>query len=126
MKKVLLTTVSLGLLAFGSPALAADLPMKAPPAAALVYDWTGAYVGGFGGYAFGNHNLNNAHGPAGFANFTANWESHGAFGGGEIGYNWQSGNLVFGIEADGAGSNIQGATISRSPMSTAPWMISTS
>jgi outer membrane immunogenic protein len=108
MKKIFLTTVSLGVLAFGSSALAADLPMKAPPAAALVYDWTGAYVGGFGGYAFGNQNLNNALGPAGFANFTTNWETHGAFGGGEIGYNWQSGNLVFGVEADGAGTNIQG------------------
>jgi len=108
MKRILLTTVSLGVLALGTPAFAADLPMKAPPAAARVYDWTGAYIGGFGGYAFGNQNLNNALGPAAFANFTTNWETHGAFGGGEIGYNWQLGNVVFGIEADGAGSNIQG------------------
>jgi hypothetical protein len=26
---------------------------------AQVYDWTGYYVGGFGGHAFGNHNLVN-------------------------------------------------------------------
>src|SRR5215472_17270497 len=115
MKRILLTTVSLGVLALASPAFAADLPMKAPPAAALVYDW-------IGGYAFGNQNLNNALGPAGFANFTTNWETHGAFGGGEIGYNWQSGNLVFGVEADGAGSNIHGrdnfalADVNGSPM----------
>jgi outer membrane immunogenic protein len=108
MKQFLLTTVSLGVLALGSPAFGADLPFKARPAVPTVYDWTGFYIGGFGGYAFGNHNLNNALGPAGFADFTANWESHGAFGGGEIGYNWQSGNLIFGIEADGAGSGIQG------------------
>jgi len=108
MKTILLTTAALGALALATPALAADLPAKAP-AAALVYDWTGVYIGGFGGYGFGNQNLNNATGPAfGFANYTANWETHGAFGGGEIGYNWQSGNLVFGVEADGAGSNIQG------------------
>jgi outer membrane immunogenic protein len=108
MKTILLTTVSLGVLAFGAPALAADLPMKAPPAPVAVYDWTGFYIGGFGGYGFGNQNLNNGLGPAGFADFTTNWETHGAFGGGEIGYNWQSGNFVFGLEADGAGSNIQG------------------
>lgn len=108
MKRVLLTTVSLGVLGLGAPALAADLPLKAAPAPAAVYDWTGFYVGGFGGYGFGNQNLNNALGPAGFANFTTNWESHGAFGGGEIGYNWQSGNIVFGVEADGAGSSIRG------------------
>ena len=108
MKRILFTTVSLGVLALGSQAAAADLPVKAGPAPVPVYDWSGFYVGGFGGYAFGNQNLNNALGPAGFANFTTNWETHGAFGGGEIGYNWQSGNIVFGIEADGAGSNIQG------------------
>ena len=108
MKRILLTTVSLGVLALGSPALAADLPLKAAPPPVPVYDWTGFYVGGFGGYAFGNQNLNNALGPAGFANFTTNWETHGAFGGGEAGYMWQLGSVVFGIEADGAGSNIQG------------------
>jgi len=108
MKRILFTTVSLGVLALGSQAAAADLPVKAGPAPVPVYDWSGFYVGGFGGYAFGNQNLNNALGPAGFANFTTNWETLGAFGGGEIGYNWQSGNIVFGIEADGAGSNIQG------------------
>jgi outer membrane immunogenic protein len=108
MKIILLTTVALGTLALATPALAADLPVKARPIAPAVYDWTGFYIGGFGGYAFGNQNLNNGLGPAGFANFTTNWETHGAFGGGEVGYNWQSGNLVFGIEADGAGTNIQG------------------
>jgi outer membrane immunogenic protein len=38
-----------------------------------------------------------------------NWASRGPFGGGEIGYNWQSGNLIFGLEADGAAANIQGS-----------------
>jgi outer membrane immunogenic protein len=107
MKRIPLTTVALGVLALRTPALAADLAVKAP-VAPPVYDWSGFYIGGFGGYAFGNHNLNNALGPAGFANFTVNWESHGPFGGGEIGYNLQSGNLIFGIEADGAATNIQG------------------
>jgi len=81
MKRILLTTVSLGVLALGTPALAADLPLKARPAPVTVYDWSGVYVGGFGGYGFGNQNLNNALGPAGFAPFTTNWETHGAFGG---------------------------------------------
>jgi outer membrane immunogenic protein len=106
MKRILLTTVSLGVLAFGSPASGADLAVKAP-AAAAVYDWTGYYVGGFGGYAFGNQNLVN--GPlTTFANYTANWESHGAFGGGDVGAYWQTGKLVWGVQADGLGSNIRG------------------
>jgi outer membrane immunogenic protein len=109
MTRMLLSSVALGVLALGSPAIGADLPVKAPPVA-RVYDWTGVYIGGFGGYAFGNHNLNDALGPqpVGFANFTANWESHGPFGGGEVGAYWQSGQFVWGIEADGAGTNING------------------
>jgi outer membrane immunogenic protein len=64
MKRCFLATVALGVLTVGTPALAADLAVKAAPVAPLVYDWSGFYVGGFGGYAFGNHNLNNALGPA--------------------------------------------------------------
>lgn len=110
MKRFLLTTASLCALGLASPALAADLPIygKAPAMATPAYDWSGFYVGVFGGYGLGNHNLNNATGPAGFANFTANYDSAGALGGGEAGYNWQSGNIVFGIEATGFGSNING------------------
>ena len=107
MKRILLTTVSLGVLALASPALGADLAVKAAPPPAAVYDWTGYYIGGFGGYAFGNQNLVN--GPiTNFAPFTANWETHGAFGGGEIGGYWQSGQFVWGVQADGFGSKIQG------------------
>jgi outer membrane immunogenic protein len=110
MKRILLSSVALGVLALATPAIGADLPMKAAPVVAPVYDWTGIWIGGFGGYAFGNHNLNNANGPAptGFSNYTANWESHGAFGGGEIGYYWQTGQFVWGIAGDAAGTNISG------------------
>src|SRR5580704_7070010 len=110
MKRILFTTVSLGALGLLSPALGADLTpyMKAPPVATPLYDWSGFYVGVFGGYGLGNHNLNNALGPAGFANFTANYESKGGLAGGEAGYNVQSGNYLVGVEADGFWSDIKG------------------
>jgi len=60
MKKFLLGTVALAALA--SPALAADMPArtytKAPPytAPALVYNWTGFYIGGHVGGAFTDGN----------------------------------------------------------------------
>jgi outer membrane immunogenic protein len=109
MKRILLTTVSLGVLGLLSPALGADLPYaKAPVVATPVYDWTGYYIGAFGGGGLGNHNYNNANGFAGFANFTVNYASTGAIGGGEAGYNWQSGNYLFGVEADAFWSGIKG------------------
>jgi outer membrane immunogenic protein len=111
MKRILFTTVSLGVLALMSPALGADLSpyMKAPAAATPLYDWSGFYVGVFGGGGFGNHNVNNALGSSStFTNFAANYSSQGGVAGGEAGYNWQSGNYVVGIEADGFWSGIKG------------------
>jgi high affinity Mn2+ porin len=40
--------------ALASPLAAADLPVKAPRALAVVYDWTGFYVGGHVGYGSGS------------------------------------------------------------------------
>jgi outer membrane immunogenic protein len=122
MKRILLTTVSLGVLGLMSPALGADLPLysKAPVVATPVYDWSGFYVGVFGGGGFGNHNLDNALGPAGLANFTINYASRGGVGGVEGGYNWQSGNIVFGVEADGFWSGIKGSDISPFNAGTLP------
>src|ERR1700736_3723183 len=114
MKRTLLTAVSIGVLGPLSPALGADLPYaKAPVAVASVYDWTGFYIGGFGGGGLGNHNYNNANGPAGFANFTFNYDSTGAIGGGEVGYNAQSGNYLVGVEADAFWSGIKGSDASQ-------------
>jgi outer membrane immunogenic protein len=110
MKRILLTTASLGIVAIASPAFSADLAMytKAPVRAAPTYDWSGYYIGVFGGGGYGNHNLNNATGPAGNANFTANYSAQGALAGGEIGYNVQSGSFLVGIEGDYSWSDIKG------------------
>jgi outer membrane immunogenic protein len=110
MKRILFTSVALGVLGLMSPALGADLPAytKAPAVASPMYDWTGFYVGVYGGGGYGNHNVVDANGLAGFANFTANYSSQGAIGGGEIGYNAQSGNYLIGVEASGFWSGIKG------------------
>jgi hypothetical protein len=111
MKRILLTTVSLGVLGLVSPVLGADLSSysKAPVLASPVYDWSGFYVGAFGGVGFGNHNISDGLGnSSNFTNFTANYGSQGGFGGGEAGFNYQSGNYVLGIEADAFWSGIKG------------------
>jgi len=114
MKRILFTTVSLGVLGLMSPALAADLPAytKAAPLASPVYDWSGFYVGAFGGGGLGNHNYNNGT-QNGFANYLINYDSSGAVAGGEVGWNAQSGNIVFGIEGSGLWSGIKGSDASQ-------------
>ena len=97
MKKVLLTTV--GLVALGmTPALAADLPARAytkAPAIAPLPTWTGLYIGAMGGWGTEDAGSN---------------AMSGGFGGGTLGYNWQTGQLVLGVEADAAWSNINAST----------------
>ena len=50
MKKLMFIAVAAAAL-FGAPAIAAELPLKAAP---LLFDWTGWYLGGNGGYSWGS------------------------------------------------------------------------
>src|SRR5262245_4121383 len=151
MKKLLLSGVTLAALAVG-PALAADLPRKAPPAPPPppVISWTGWYAGLNAGAVWGCGNAHNTlsnvrsdvnwpHGgvppalplhpppqttPAESAAHLAAISSVGTFdfdngcrnanfsGGGQIGYQWQFGTWVAGIEADiqGIGGNNNSGT----------------
>ena len=95
MKKFLLATVAIVALGATAPALAADLAArpytKAPAYAAPIYNWTGFYIGGHVGGAFGGN-----HGFIG----TVNNDSDGRFLGGlQIGADYQfAPNWVVGIE----------------------------
>jgi len=110
MKRIFLTTASLGVLGLLSPAFGADLPIYSKAPAPPVYDWTGFYVGVFGGGGYGNHNVNNQTGQsATFTNFTANYSSQGGVAGGEAGYNWQSGSYVVGLEGDLFWTSVKGS-----------------
>ena len=120
MKNRLLLSVSVVALAWGSSALAADLPVKAPvykaPVAAA-YNWTGWYAGGNIGYGWGTADANYTDPGFGFfglpTSFSASQNLNGIIGGGQIGYNWQADNTwVFGLEADFQGSGAK-ATASR-------------
>jgi outer membrane immunogenic protein len=102
-KRVLLATVAMAVLsAAGQPAAAADIgrfPAKAPVVApALVYDWTGLYVGGNAGYSWGRTDVDYSLGGVPVARTTLDPNSF--IGGGQIGYNWQLGSMVLGVEGD--------------------------
>ncbi|MGY3452404.1 outer membrane protein [Bradyrhizobium sp. USDA 4353] len=91
MKKILLATVALAALA--APAAAADLAARPTytkaPVLAPVQTWTGFYIGAMGGYASQTDD-----------------GIKGGFAGGTVGYNWQQGAVVFGLEADAAWADI--------------------
>jgi outer membrane immunogenic protein len=111
MKRILFTTVALGALGLMSPALGADLAPYTKAPVSPAYDWSGFYVGVFGGGGFGSHSVNNGT-PTGFAKFLFNYDSTGAIAGGEAGYNYQTGSIVVGAEATGFWSGIKGNDLS--------------
>jgi len=86
----------LGLL--GTPVFAADMPIKAPPTAAKApYSWTGLYVGIAGGWA--KMNTTTSSGVL-FPTTLPAYSASGGILGGTIGYNWQIGASVLGVEGD--------------------------
>jgi outer membrane immunogenic protein len=118
MKKILLSAIAT--VALPAIAFAADLPArtytKAPVVAAPVaYNWTGFYVGAHVGGGWASNNwyedatVTGAGGvaPAGFPD--AAYNASGVIGGGQIGYNYQSGWAVFGVEGDVSGTGIKGS-----------------
>ena len=101
-------------LALGQMAFAADLPerpvYKAAPimSPVPVYNWTGFYVGGNIGGAWGQVNATDV-----TTNASVSPNNTGFAGGFQVGYDWQAGPWVFGIRNLFDGTSINnGATIS--------------
>jgi outer membrane immunogenic protein len=106
--------------AFLGSANAADMsmPLKAPPMAPPPsYNWTGFYIGINGGAGWGTAassiDLGALAAGLGAGGVTGSFpigshELNGFLGGGQIGYNWQTGNVVLGVEGDGDWANISG------------------
>ena len=110
MKKALLIGTAVTALMGGS-ALAADLPLKAPPQADF-FSWTGCYLGGHAGWAWQRdrlHEVTKATGATSPFNPTNAAEPDGVKLGGQLGCNWQwGGPWVFGIEGDAELADVNG------------------
>jgi len=111
MKRVLLASLSLlAIAAAATPAASADLPrqmpVKAPAYVPAYYNWTGLYVGINGGGAFGNSN---------WSALGTSFNTSGGLIGGTVGYNWQMGQAVFGLEGDADWSSLSGSTTAGCP-----------
>lgn len=129
MKRTLIASAAFASLLVATSALAADLPVytKAPPVA-LVYDWTGFYIGTNLGYSWGRgttdgnvtgtQTVATARGATPLTSVTTvlptlplsgSADVNGFIGGGQLGYNWQRDRWVFGLEGDIQFSNERGS-----------------
>jgi outer membrane immunogenic protein len=111
MKHTILSGIALAVIAVG-PALAADMPVKAPiKSPPPVFSWTGCYIGGHGGEAWLRHDVvvnpsnSGAQQASPFTLSRSSW-----IAGGQVGCNIQAGSVVFGGEADLSSANL-GTTV---------------
>jgi outer membrane immunogenic protein len=113
MKKVLLVTASLIALGAAAPAVAADLAArpytKAPAMIAAVYDWSGFYIGANGGWGSSRKCWDAVTGAGAFLASEGCHDATGGTVGGQVGYRWQTGPWVFGLEAQGNWADFKGS-----------------
>ena len=91
-----------------APVAAADMrmPVKAPPPPVItVFSWTGCYIGGHVGYAWGKKRVY----QDGVQIDELNHNVDGFIAGGQIGCNlWQNDRWVFGIEGQASWADVKG------------------
>jgi outer membrane immunogenic protein len=124
MKKALIAGAAFASLLAATNAFAADLPVYSKaPAVAAVYDWTGLYIGTNLGYSWGRGSTDgNATGTRTVAlnavppvvtalalPLIGRADVNGFIGGGQLGYNWQRGTWLYGLEGDIQFSNERGS-----------------
>jgi outer membrane immunogenic protein len=115
--------LAIGALTAGGPASAADMPVKAPvykaPIVAPVYNWTGFYAGASAGFGWGTGSIELSPLPGFFIFYapaiargeipgSSDLRARGFIGGMQTGYNYQSGSIVYGLEADISYARIRG------------------
>jgi outer membrane immunogenic protein len=98
---------------------AADLGVyRARPAVAPIYSWAGFYLGGYVGGVWGDPDVQTSDGLTFVTNTTTTAaglsplvSNRSAFGGVQLGYNWQSGPFVYGLETDLSVTRLQSTAI---------------
>ena len=107
MKKFLIGAV--GLVAMATSASAADLGARPynkapPPYIEPMYNWSGFYIGINGGWGESRRTFE-------YWDFDHSHNATGGTVGGQIGYNWQAGSWVFGLEAQGNWADLSNSFI---------------
>ncbi|MGH6836666.1 MAG: outer membrane protein [Methylocella sp.] len=116
---------SVGAIAITGPAFAADLPARAPPPVYLppppIFTWTGIYIGGQVGYAWGTGtNQFNGFDPffgrgGAFINSNVGGTPNGVIGGGNVGFNYQINQWVIGLEGTVDGTSLSNTGVAVFP-----------
>ena len=105
--------LSFGLANAASAADMAARPYKAPPApVAVLYDWSGFYVGINGGWGTSQKCWDFTDAAGVFFGSEGCHDADGGTVGGQIGYRWQASQWVFGLEAQGNWADFQGRNAS--------------
>jgi outer membrane immunogenic protein len=112
MRRVISVAAAILAVGLAQEASAADFPSAGPRIAPLMMAapvpmWTGPYVGVTAGYAFGRSRHCD---PPGSGFCTSAFDVDGAALGATLGYNYQVGTWVFGVETDLSWSNAEGST----------------
>jgi len=106
------TTALCGAGAASAADLAARPYTKAPAYIEPIFNWSGFYVGGHIGGAWTTQEWTNTANTTAFGDLTPGQgfrqRGSGVFGGGQIGYNWQANNFVFGLEGTISGLEARG------------------
>jgi outer membrane immunogenic protein len=127
MKKFLLAASAVVALTAIDTANAADMALKAVPPPAPVYSWTGWYAGVNVGGSFGQARDTASYGAPAvpFIPGSTSANLDGVIGGGQIGYNMQSGSWLFGLEADIQGSSERSSALSSNTVTIAGIAVTT-
>jgi outer membrane immunogenic protein len=127
-KKALLATSAI--LGMSGLAAAADMPLKAVAPAPYVYDWSGIYLGGVIGGAWGTHDLSDPGlgivGTLLGAPVVQTNNPSSFIGGVEVGSRYQFGKLVVGWEGDVVWGDLNGTSTATNGGPLAPGLLTRS
>jgi outer membrane immunogenic protein len=106
----LLLAAGLAFAALSGPVAAADMPLKARPLV-TANTWTGCYLGGNIGYGWSKSHVDDT-APGNFTGLTdiSGPSGTGIVGGGQLGCDYQMGNVVIGARGLFDGANLKGSS----------------
>jgi len=114
MRKLLAAAIGFAAITVAAaPASAADMAVRAAPPAPLpvIYNWSGFYIGANGGWG-SSRNCWDFVTAAGAVVADGCADRSGGLFGGQLGYRWQTGGLVFGLEAQGDWADLSNTRVS--------------